>query len=128
MTEVQGQTALLIADGAEQVGLMDRLWQAQPEWLVLWLTVLAMMLAVAWYVIGKIRPKAVQKEHTASEWLSKYREMHAEGKLSDEEFRTIKTTLAGQLQDELNRSGGRELDRPAKTPQAENGRRPNSVE
>ena len=128
MTEVQGQTVLLMADGAEAVGFRDRFWQAEPEWLVLWLTVLAIMLAVAWYVIGKIRPKAVQKEPMASEWLSKYREMHAQGKLSDEEFRTIKTTLAEQLQDELNGNGDKGLDRPQKPPLAQNGRRPNSVE
>jgi uncharacterized membrane protein len=105
MMEVQGQIVFLLADGAEAVGGWERFWQLEPERLVLWFTILAILLAIAWYIIGKIRPKAVQKEHTASEWLSKYREMHAQGKLSDEEFRTIKTTLAAQLQDELNGNG-----------------------
>lgn len=102
MTEVQGQTGFLLAQAEAAPGGMQRFWQLEPEWLVLWLTVLAILVAIAWYVIGKIRPKPVQKEHTASEWLSKYREMHSQGKLTDEEFRTIKTKLAAQLQDELN--------------------------
>lgn len=84
---------------------MERFWQLEPEWLVLWIAVLAVLLAVACYVIGKIRPKPVQKEPEASEWLSKYREMNSKGVLTNEEFRTIKTTLASQLQDELNDSG-----------------------
>jgi uncharacterized membrane protein len=84
---------------------MDRFWQAQPQWLILWITILAVLITIAWYIIGKIRPKSVQKELTASEWLTKYRELHSQGGLSDEEFRTIKTKLAEQLQDELNDNG-----------------------
>ena len=33
--------------------------------------------------------------------MSKFRDLHAEGGLSDEEFRTIKTKLAGELKSEL---------------------------
>ncbi len=62
---------------------------------MLWIAVLAILVAIAWYVIGKIRPKTVQKERTASQWLSKYRELHSQGELSDEEFRTIKTNVGG---------------------------------
>ena len=62
------------------------------------IAVLAVLIATAWYVIGKIRPKPVQKERRASQWLSKFREMHSRGVLSDEEFRTIKTTLTERLQ------------------------------
>ncbi len=81
---------------------MDRFWQSQPEWLVLWLAALAVLAAVAWYVIGKIHPKSIQKERPASQWLSKFRESHSKGELTDEEFRTIKTALSARLQDELN--------------------------
>jgi uncharacterized membrane protein len=63
------------------------------------------LVTVAYYVIGKIRPKPAQKERKASQWLSKFRELHSQGELSDEEFRTIKTTLAAQLQDELKDNG-----------------------
>lgn len=88
---------------------MDRFWNDtswdHAKWIVLWVAVLAALVAVAAYVIGKIRPKPVQKEPTASQWLSKYRDLHSQGKITDEEFRTIKTTLAEQLQDELNDNG-----------------------
>lgn len=87
------------------VGGMGRFWEAEPEWLILWLALLAAGLTIACYVIEKIRPKPVQKEPEASKWLSKYRELHAKGGLSDEEFRTIKTTLTTQLQDELRDNG-----------------------
>ena len=38
----------------------------------------------------------------SSELLSKFRDLHEEGKLSDEEFRNIKTLLAEKIQQELN--------------------------
>ena len=84
---------------------MERFWEAGPEWLILWLALLAVGVAISYYVIEKIRPKPVQKEPEASKWLSKYRELHAKGGLSDVEFRTIKTTLAAQLQRELKNNG-----------------------
>jgi len=80
---------------------MERFWQAGPESLIMWLAVLAVLIAVAGYVLGKIRPKPLQKELRASHWLSKFRELHSRGGLSDEEYRTIKTTLAAELQNEL---------------------------
>lgn len=64
--------------------------------------ILAVLVAVAGYVIGKIRSAPAQQEPTANEMLSKFREMHAQGELSDEEFRVIKTQLADRLGAELN--------------------------
>ena len=85
--------------------LTERFWRLGLEWLVLAFALLAMLVAIACYVIGKIRPKSIQKELSASEWLSKYRELHSKGELSDEEYRTIKTKLAERLQDELKDNG-----------------------
>jgi uncharacterized membrane protein len=84
---------------------MERFWQARPELLILEVAGLAILVAVAGYVITKIRPKTVQKERGTSDLLSKFRELHSQGELSDEEFRTIKTTLATELQDELRGKG-----------------------
>ena len=84
---------------------MDRFWSLKLEWYIFWFAVLAIVLAVAYYVITKIRPEPEKKEPLASQWLTKYGEMHSRGELSDEEFRTIKTKLAEQLQDELNDNG-----------------------
>jgi len=85
---------------------MDRFWErAWSDWLILWLAVLAALVAVAWYVVAQIRSEPAKKEHQASQWLTKYTELHSRGGLSDEEFRTIKTKLAERLQDELNDNG-----------------------
>jgi uncharacterized membrane protein len=107
MTDVQRWTFSLLLYGmaADDVSFMERFWQTEPEWLVLWTAVLMILVAIAWYVIAQIRPKPAQKERMASQWLSKCRESHSRGELTDEEFRTIKTTLAPRLQDELNGSG-----------------------
>jgi len=87
-------------------GPMARLWdKAWSEWLVLGVAVAVALVAVASYVIAKIRAEPAKKEHQASEWLSKYSELHSKGGLSDEEFRTIKTKLAERLQDELKDNG-----------------------
>ncbi|NQU23024.1 MAG: hypothetical protein HQ567_17235 [Candidatus Nealsonbacteria bacterium] len=86
-------------------GSMDRLWQASLEQLVVWLALLAALIAVVVYVIGKLRAEPVQQEPIASELISKFRELHSKGQLDDAEFRTIKTTLAEQLQEELKRNG-----------------------
>jgi uncharacterized membrane protein len=84
---------------------IDRFWQIRPELLVLEIAGLAILVAVVSYVITKIRSKTVQKERGANQLLSNLRELHSQGELSDEEFRTIKTTLAAELQDELKGKG-----------------------
>jgi hypothetical protein len=68
-------------------------------------TILALMIAAAVYALGKFRGGAEEEQLGASELLSKFREMHAQGGLSDAEFRTIKTLLADKLQREIKNSG-----------------------
>ncbi len=80
----------------------DQLWALESARLVISLALLAILVAVAAYVISKIRAKTLQREPPASELLSKFREMHSRGVLTDAEFRTIKTALAERLQNELN--------------------------
>jgi hypothetical protein len=84
---------------------MERLWKTGLEELVLWLAVLMILVAVACYVAEKIRPKPEKKELAGSQWLSKCRDLHSRGELSDEEFRTIKTTFAAQLREESSHNG-----------------------
>jgi hypothetical protein len=69
--------------------------------LVLGVAALAILVTVGVYIAGKIRGKAVQKELSANELMTKFREMHSLGALDDEEFRTIKTKLTDRLQSEL---------------------------
>ena len=72
---------------------------------VLWAALGGIAVAVAVYVIGKIRSESVQQEPGPSELMSKFRELHAKGELTDAEFRTIKTTLAARFQEELKDNG-----------------------
>ena len=81
--------------------MMAALNWAHVQQLLLGVAGLAMLVATGIYFAEKIRAKAVQKEPAASELLTKFREMHSRGVLSDEEFRTIKTTLTERLQTEL---------------------------
>jgi len=72
--------------------------------LVIGLTVVAALVLVSVYLLGKIRAKSAQQEPGVSELLTKFRELHEQGELSDAEFRTIKTTLAAKFQAELNKN------------------------
>jgi len=84
---------------------MERLLQAGADRTIASIALLAVFIATALYVLGLIRDKAAQQEPTASELLSKFRESHSEGGLSDEEFRTIRTTLAARIQEEVKDNG-----------------------
>ena len=64
------------------------------------------LIVVAVYAVGKFRGGAEEERLGASELLSNFRELHSEGDLSDEEFRTIKTLLSGKLQRERLRNSG----------------------
>jgi uncharacterized membrane protein len=62
----------------------------------------AIAIACGVYVIGKVRAGINPKEPPASEWMTKFKELHARGELSDEEYRTIKAMLTERMQRELN--------------------------
>jgi len=53
-------------------------------------------------VVRKLRGHAEHDQHQNSELMTKFRDLHAQGGLSDEEYRTIKTKLAAQLRVELS--------------------------
>ena len=86
------------------VNFTDRLLSGELGELVIWVAFLAALVAVAIYMIDKLRAASAQQELTTTELMSKFRELHSRGELTDAEFRTIKATLATQLQDELNDS------------------------
>lgn len=66
-----------------------------------WTGLAALGLGIGILLMRKLRATPAKQESTASELLSKFRELHSEGELSDAEYRTIKTQLAAQLQHEL---------------------------
>ena len=73
--------------------------------LVLWSLVLMFLLVVSYYGVSKLRGGDDQDQESGSDLLTKFRQMHAEGELSDEEYRTIKTQLGKRMHRELNDSG-----------------------
>jgi len=71
------------------------------EGLVIGLAGVAILLVVALYVVAQVRAKSTKQEPSASDLLTKFREMYYQGVLSDSEYRTIRTTLSPQIKDEL---------------------------
>ena len=55
------------------------------------------MIAIGIQVLRRYRDHEAKDGAEASDMMTKFRELHAEGGLSDEEFRTIKTKLADDL-------------------------------
>ena len=79
--------------------------EALTESLLLF-AVIFVMTAIGVAVARRYRGRAAKDIADSSAMMSKFRELHAEGGLSDEEFRTIKTKLAGDLKAELNDNSG----------------------
>ena len=69
---------------------------------VILLALAAMLVTVGIYVIARVRAGIHLKEPPASEWLANFEELHAQGELSDKEYRTIKAMLAERFRQEIN--------------------------
>ncbi|MEK6237273.1 MAG: hypothetical protein N2C14_21390 [Planctomycetales bacterium] len=65
------------------------------------LAALVVLLIVGAYLIQKTRAGGTEDVSDTHSMLTNFREMYAQGELSDEEYRTIKSTLSTQLQEEL---------------------------
>jgi len=72
---------------------------------VIWLAVCAALVAVGIYVVMKVRQTLSENEAKTHDLISNFRELHSQGDLSDEEYRTIKATLASRLQQEIKGKG-----------------------
>lgn len=64
--------------------------------------ILVAVLLVGAYVLGKLRLLSASDRSSSQDLLTNFREMHSQGVLSDQEFRTIKTTLATKIQHEIS--------------------------
>jgi uncharacterized membrane protein len=62
--------------------------------------------AIGFAVLRSYRDGKAEDRHDSSDLMSKFRELHEEGGLSDEEFRTIKTKLAPEIEAELSDNSG----------------------
>lgn len=70
----------------------------------LWFAVIFAMLAGAIAIVRRFRGSAADDQPRANDILAKFRDLHARGGLSDDEYRTIKTKLATQVETELTSS------------------------
>ncbi len=68
---------------------------------------IAALTALGAFIVSRFRGGAGDDQPTASELLSKFRQQHERGQLSDEEFRNIKAKLAVRMDAELKDSGGK---------------------
>lgn len=80
---------------------MTELFRHPLSQAALWFAAIFVLLALALIGVRKWRGNALQAQPDASELLTKFRELHGRGGLSDDEYRTIKTKLARQLNAEL---------------------------
>ena len=67
----------------------------------LWFAVIFALSALAVIALRRWRGSAYETQLKPSELLTKFRELHGRGTLSDDEYRTIKTKLARQVEAEL---------------------------
>ncbi len=80
---------------------------------ILLVAVLLVMMASSFYALRRLRDQINEAPSAASERLTNYREMHQRGDISDSEYRTIKSLLAEELQEELSNAGGADSDEEA---------------
>jgi hypothetical protein len=80
---------------------MTELFRHPLSQAALWFAVIFALTALAVLAVRKWRGGTCEAKPKASELLTKFREMHGRGSLSDDEYRTIKTKLARQIDAEL---------------------------
>ena len=68
----------------------------------LWFAVIFALTALAVLAVRRWRGGSADDQLGSSQLLTKFREMHLRGSLSEDEYRTIKTKLATQIQAKLN--------------------------
>ena len=81
---------------------MTELFRHPLSWAALWFAAIFALLALAVVVVRRFRGDAVDDQPSPNELLAKFRDLHARGGLSDDEYRTIKTKLATRIDTELS--------------------------
>jgi uncharacterized membrane protein len=66
-----------------------------------WVGVCALLVTAGGWLILRFRGNLAEDASNSSELLVNFEELHARGDLSDEEYRTIRTMLAGEKQQQL---------------------------
>lgn len=65
------------------------------------MAIVLLLLACGIVLVRKLRGSDGEDAQSPSDLLTKFREIHFQGDLSDEEFRTIKTKLADPIETEI---------------------------
>ena len=87
--------------GQRRFGGMTELFRHPLSQAALWFAVIFALSALAVWGVRRWRGGALDGRPKASELLTKFRELHGRGSLSDDEYRTIKTKLAREIETEL---------------------------
>ena len=58
------------------------------------------LMAIAYYTLRRYRDRIDEDEQGSNEWLHNFREMRAEGDISESEFRRVRTVLDENVQQE----------------------------
>ncbi len=82
-----------------QLGMTEFLTTSAAR-VVLSLTALAILIAIGYYIVRKVRDSIDEEDPTANDWLAEFRRLHRSGKMSEFEFRRVKKTLGEQLRQE----------------------------
>ena len=61
---------------------------------------LAGLCVLGLFIVGKMRRGLRESDQGGTDFMTNFREMHSQGELSDEEYRTIKAKLASRLRDQ----------------------------
>lgn len=79
---------------------MQEFLTSTPAQAVIWTAVLVVLMVVGAWVVRRFRDRADDHQLSANELLTNFRELHHQGDINESEFRTIKTVLGPQIQDE----------------------------
>ena len=84
---------------------MVQLLQTPQARVVILFAAMLMLIAVGAYIVGRFRGRVKEDQSPTSDMITKFREMHSRGDLSEKEYRTIKTELDAKFQEEINDNG-----------------------
>jgi uncharacterized membrane protein len=69
--------------------------------IMLWVLVGVVLVAIGVFIIRRFPKGAEDDKLATSDMMDAFRDLHARGQLSDDEYRSIKTKLATRLKEEL---------------------------
>lgn len=75
--------------------------------ILMWLAVIALLLAAFVCLMRWLRERNEADESTSGDLLTSFRDIHERGQLSEEEYQTIRRRLAAKMQGELKHDDDR---------------------